>query len=244
MRLTTILGICAVGVTLHGVKVFAGDADLHHAWQEVLQVHVDEQGGVTYKALKENPAILNDYLAILASTKPGALSEKGQLTYWINAYNAFTIKLILDNYPIKSIRRIKKPWDQKVWEAGGQLYSLNEIEHGILRKKFNDPRVHFAIVCASIGCPNLWNQAYREASIDDQLDAAARRFIGAPKHFEVSTEKDLLGGQKVVLKMSSIFKWFKGDFTNHGEKTLPDFVLPYVDRSSQIVIESSGEDIK
>ena len=238
------MGLCILGLCNQGV---CGDeADLHDAWHSVLQAHVDEAGSVAYKAIKADPRELDRYLATLARTDPASLSEQGQLAYWINAYNAFTVKLILDHYPIKSIRDIRKPWDQALWTAGGKIYSLNDIEHEILRKRFMEPRIHFAIVCASIGCPSLWNHAYREACLDTELDEAAKRFLGSDKHFDVTTEERFLGGQNVVLKMSSIFKWFKEDFTDDGKTTLQRFVLPYVDKPSKSLIQSEGDrvDIK
>jgi hypothetical protein len=244
MRLSLSISIFVLSLCILAGGARAEEAGLHDLWQEVLQTHVDEQGRVSYKALAAEPDTLNRYLKVLATTQPDSLIQNGKLAYWINAYNAFTVKLILDHYPLKSIRDIKKPWDQKVWKAGGRLYSLNDIEHKILRKDFTEPRIHFAIVCASIGCPDLWNQAYRESSVGEELDAAAKRFLGSPKHLEVDFQTTLIGGQGAVLKMSKIFKWFKKDFTAGGKHSLQSFVLPYVDKASQVAIRSAGEDIK
>lgn len=233
---------CLVAV-LSSATAAPGES-IHTLFDEVLQTHVDKDGYVTYKALKADSTKLDAYLALLARTSPATLDRNGKLSYWINAYNAFTLKLILNHYPLKSIRDIKKPWDQKVWNAGGETLSLNEIEHEILRKTLKEPRIHFAIVCASIGCPSLWNRAYQPEVLDAQLTQAAKRFVGTTKHFDVGYEKTVFGGQKTVVKLSSIFKWFKEDFTEDGKAPLQNFVLPYVDKASAIAVRSAGKNVK
>ena len=137
------------------------------------------------------------------------------LAYWINAYNAFTIKLIINNYPVKSIKDIKNPWDQEFIPIGEDLMTLNEIEHDILRK-MNEPRIHFAIVCASISCPKLLNEAYISSKLDLQLTIATEEFL-------LDTSKNRLSQND--LKLSKIFKWFTKDFTQN--ESLIDFLNQY-----------------
>ena len=175
----------------------------HSKWTEVLQSYVTDNGAVNYRGLQNNRAVLNAYLNDLSSNTPKnnwSISEKK--AYWINAYNAYTIQLILDNYPTESIKDIKDPWGQTFFEISGKTMSLNTIEHEILRP-MGDPRIHFAIVCASESCPKLLNCAYESKSLTDQLDQAAREFIN-------DTSKNSISESKITI--SKIFKWFKSDF--------------------------------
>ena len=156
-------------------------ADPHAAWNALLGERVKD-GVVDYAGLHKDPARLDAYLATLAATDPSDYAREDQLAYWINAYNAFTIRLILDHYPTASIRDVSRPWKRKQWNAGGTIYSLDHIEHTILRKQFKEPRIHFAIVCASIGCPDLQPRAFTGPGIETQLEQAARHFMQSPKH--------------------------------------------------------------
>ena len=206
-------------------------ADLHKTWDDVLRKHVDQESLVNYKSLKGAQRSLDEYLSLLAQTDPATLNTHGKLAYWINAYNAFTLKLIVEHYPVKSIKDIPRCWETKNWNAGGKMYSLNQIEHEILRKDFEEPRIHFAIVCASIGCPNLWDRAFTEDDIGQQLTEAGKKFFSSPKHFRFETQKSVFGGDVAVMSLSKILKWFKEDFTNGGKQPVTDFVLQYVDSS-------------
>ena len=156
---------------------------------------------------------------------PRTWSEAEQLAYWINAYNAFTVKLIADNYPVESIEDLHPTlnipllntvWHKKFFKIGGRASSLDEIEHKILRKKFNEPRIHFAINCASYSCPPLRNEAYTAGELNKQLDEQAKAFINNPAHNKLSPEK---------ASLSKIFSWFKGDFTKDG--SLTDYINRY-----------------
>ena len=175
----------------------------HSKWTEILQFYVAENGNVNYKGLQKNRKSLNAYLNNLAQNAPEENWSKAEkMAYWINAYNAYTIQLILDNYPTESIKDIKDPWGQTFFEISGKTMSLNTIEHEILRP-MGDPRIHFAIVCASESCPKLLNCAYESKSLTDQLDQAAREFIN-------DTSKNSISESKITI--SKIFKWFKSDF--------------------------------
>ncbi|MDC1365318.1 DUF547 domain-containing protein [Algibacter sp.] len=112
-------------------------------------------------------------------------TKEDKLAYWINAYNVLTVDLILRHYPIKSIKDIKKPWDQRYWKLGDKWYNLNEIEHQILRK-MNKPRIHFAIVCASFSCPKLQNKAFEPANLYTQLSNATKSFLSDSKRNSIS----------------------------------------------------------
>ncbi len=196
------------------VKNFSSGATpiRHDQWNSLLQKHVSDAGWVDYKGFIRDSAQLNNYLELLSQNHPDpkTWTDKERLAYWINAYNAFTVKLITKHYPVESIKDIKSGipfvntvWDIKFINIQGQNYDLNNIEHGILRPKFNEARIHFAVNCASVSCPKLMNWAYSAEQLDRQLDQAAREFINDPSRNVI--EKD-------ELQLSKIFKWYGGDF--------------------------------
>lgn len=188
----------------------AGAESVHSKWSELLSRHV-HQGVVDYRGFKENEAELDAYLAQLAETDPEQLSEQDKLAYWINGYNSYTVKLILDNFkngePPSSIRRIgglfSNPWKISFAVMGGTTYTLDNIEHDIIRVQFDEPRIHFAVNCASKSCPILISEAYEGNTLDDQLEQSTRDFLENPEH-------NFLEGD--TLYVSSIFKWYKEDF--------------------------------
>ncbi len=152
------------------------------------------------------------------------LTRPQQFAYWINLYNAATIEVVLGAYPTKSILNIRDglfptgPWDRKVLTVKGEKLSLNNIEHGILRPLFRDARVHFAVNCASVGCPNLALTAYEAPTINAQLDAAARNYVNSQRGFQVK------GGRLIA---SQIFDWYGGDFG--GPKGVLSFARRFAD---------------
>jgi hypothetical protein len=175
----------------------------HSKWTEILQLYVAENGDVNYKKMQKNRDTFKVYLNDLASNPPKDSWSNSEIkAYWINAYNAFTVQLVLDNYPIKSIKDISEPCGQMFFKIGGKSMSLNTIEHEILRP-MGDPRIHFAIVCASESCPKLLNYAYESETLNDQLDQAAKEFIN-------DASKNSLTASEITI--SKIFKWFKSDF--------------------------------
>ena len=191
----------------------------HKPWDELLSRYVSEKGQVNYAMLKSNPKKLNDYIQLLRQNPVNENWTRSQkLAYWINAYNAFTLKLIIDNYPVSSIRDIDRPWGKKFIQLGNEYYSLNQIENEIIRPTFREPRIHFALVCAAISCPKLLNKAYLPASLDQQLDQQTRYFIS-------ESGKNEIGNNQV--KISKLFKWYYDDFTSGG--TLLDFLNQYTD---------------
>ena len=160
-------------------------------------------------------AALSAYIDALAAARPSTLQRNAAFAYWANLYNAITLKVILDRYRVASIRDIKSdglfdpkaylgPWRTKRVTVEGKRLSLDDIEHETMRPTFKDPRVHYSVNCASIGCPNLPTAAWRAASLDADLDAAARAFVNHRRGAEV------MAGNK--LRVSSIYKWFRDDF--------------------------------
>jgi len=195
-----------------------GRAPDHSPWNALLQKHVDENGVVDYGGFAKDPG-LEKYLAVLSASQPSEQWSKNErLAFWINVYNAFTIKLMVDNPKVASIKDINAPWKTKFFRIGGREMDLDATEHVELREKIDEPRIHFAIVCASFSCPQLWNKAFTADGLDQQLDAAARRFINDPK-------RNQLGDKP---RLSSIFDWFKGDFTKKG--TLIAYVNAYAQK--------------
>ncbi|MDG1730157.1 MAG: DUF547 domain-containing protein [Algibacter sp.] len=190
----------------------------HDSWTDLLQKHVSSQGIVNYKRFKTDRKALLNYITSLGKNTPnGSWSKEEKLAYWINTYNAFTIDLILRYYPIKSIKDIKAPWDQRLWKLGNKWYNLNEIEHQILRK-MDEPRIHFAIVCGSFSCPKSQNEAYQALNLDKQLTHVTKEFLSDSNRNEIS---------KNSLKLSKIFQWFSKDFKQDGD--LIDFLNTYSD---------------
>ena len=197
----------------------------HDQWTSLLQTYVSPTGNVDYKGIKEHEAELDAYLEVLSKNHPTSEWDKNDhLAFWINAYNAFTVKLIVKNYPVVSIKdlggsiyKVNTPWDEKFIHIGEETYDLNNIEHGIIRKEFNDPRIHFAVNCASISCPPLRNEAYVGSKLNAQLDDQAKRFINVPTKNKITKGK---------AQLSKIFTWFKGDFTASG-LSIAEFINQY-----------------
>ncbi len=198
----------------------------HYLFDKVLKEYVDDNGMVDYSSLKANNGQLIEYLNLLENNSPRASwSRNEELAYWINAYNAFTLKLIIDYYPVKSIKDIgstiqipfvNTPWDIEFIHIDGKEYSLNNIEHGIIRKKFNEPRIHFALVCAAKSCPELRREAYIPNMLDEQLSDQAKEFLG-------DSSKNYITESKI--KLSKLFQWYGADFTK--KMTLSEYLNQY-----------------
>ena len=198
------------------IKVETTEKFNHQAWHDLLQKYVSNKGQVNYKGLKNNRKALLNYITVLGKNIPNdSWAKADKLAYWINAYNAFTIDLILQNYPLKSIKDIKNPWKQRLWKLGSKWYNLEEMEHQILRK-MDEPRIHFAIVCASFSCPKLQNEAFTASNIESQLTLATKDFLNDSSRNMIS---------KNSLELSKIFQWFAKDFKQNG--SLIDFLNQY-----------------
>ena len=192
----------------------ANDAQVSHKiWDDFLARYLTEENGVALVRYGEVSAAdkksLDEYLAALSQTPAASLNRDEQLAFWINLYNALTIKTVLDDYPVSSIKKISSgflptgPWDDKLTEVAGESLSLNDIEHRILRPIWKDARLHYAVNCASIGCPNLAAKAYTAANAEAILEAAAAAYINHPRGANVRDGK---------LYVSSIYEWFAEDF--------------------------------
>lgn len=199
-----------------GATAFAKTVD-HGPFDVLLKTYVDERGNVDYAGLKTRSSDLDRYLGTLAEVDPTSLTEDERLAYYINAYNAATLKLIVDNYPLASITDLDggKPWDVKRVTLGGATYSLNELENDLIRGQYDEPRIHFAVNCAAASCPPLRDGAYTAEGLEDQLEEQTRAFLRDPAYTTVST-----GG----LTVSKIFEWYGADFSS-----VPAFIADYRD---------------
>ncbi len=197
----------------------------HSGWNTLLQKHVDEKGFVDYQGFKSDISLVDTYLKQLEANAPQKeWTEEEKLSYWINLYNAATIKLIADNLPLKSIRDIEErkgtsPWKITFVKSGGKTLSLDAIEHEIIRKEFETPLIHFGVNCASFSCPILHNKAFTAKNIRAELEKLASRFINDPQRNKIVSSNKA--------ELSQIFNWFKGDFTKNG--SLTDFINKYSD---------------
>lgn len=179
--------------------------------------YVTEKGNVNYDKIKTNKAELDAIIKQFEAKQPTDKWTKNEkLAYYINAYNVFTLKVVIDNYPTKSIKDIDNAWDKKIVTSGKTKISLSDVEHKILRK-MNEPRIHFAINCASFSCPNLLNEAYLPETLNKQLEAVTKAFIN-------DKTKNVLAVNEI--KISEIFNWFGGDFKTK-KTTLIDFINKY-----------------
>ena len=188
----------------------------HDAWDKILTAygHAAKDGvnRIDYKGLKANAAAdLNAYIKALESVKISDYPRSEQFAYWVNLYNATTVQVIVKRYPIKSIRDIgivgQGPWNDKLLVVEGKSLSLDNIEHGILRPIWKDARIHFAVNCASIGCPNLALKAYRAATLEPMLEDAAQMYVNHPRGFAQ------IDGKIIA---SNIFEWYQSDWGNEA----------------------------
>lgn len=195
-------------------------------WDNLLVKYVSKDGTVNYKGIKADPSFALCISTFQMSHPDEDWDEKKEECFWINAYNAFTVKLIVDNYPLKSITDLKDPWDQKFIKLKGNTYSLNQIEHEILRPKYQDPRIHFAVNCASYSCPKLLNHAFMPMSLDKMLTQLAKDFLNDPKRNIITKEKG---------EVSQLFDWYKEDFTKHGD------LIVFINLYSRVIMDRDAE---
>lgn len=191
-------------------------APSHEAWDALLQKHVNSSGKVNYAGFKADQSKLDAYLKKLSDNPvQSSWSRNEKLAYWINAYNAYTVKLIVDHYPVKSIKDIYggDPWSKKWIKLGSKTYSLNQIENEIIRPQFKEPRIHFAVNCAAKSCPPLLNRAWTSDKLNTYFDQQAKAFINNPAYNKISAKK---------VQVSKIFEWYGSDFGN-----LPGYLNKY-----------------
>ncbi|MGH9789134.1 MAG: DUF547 domain-containing protein [Candidatus Acidiferrales bacterium] len=207
----------------------------YSSYARALERGVTSDGRVRYKELKESPEDLDAFVRQLAAISPENRptlfsTPEAQIAYWINAYNAFVLHEVVKHYPVESVRDLKFGFGllffkQKRFVAGGKRYSLDDIEHGILRKRFRDARIHFAVNCASASCPPLRREPYLPEQLDAQLEDATLNFIQRRENVWMRGD---------VLFLSAIFDWYKEDFTRtaaakaNGRPTVVDYVARYL----------------
>jgi hypothetical protein len=201
------------------------------AWDAMLQAYVNDRGQVDYRRWQaESADALDRWLADLSTLDLADLDREAGLALLINLYNALTIQQVLKRYPIDSIRpawlglpnwiAFWRFFTRPIYALKGQSLSLNQIEHGLLRKQYGEPRIHFALVCASVGCPWLRNRAYQADQVLLQLEEDAQRFIQNP-------EKVRYDAAKQTLYCSKIFKWYRQDFLQVAA-SVPDYIRQYL----------------
>lgn len=194
-------------------------------WDKLLTAYLvtDHPSGINrFRYGEVTPAdrqTLTDFLEYLQQVKVSSLNPGEQKAYWVNLYNALTVKVILDHYPVKSIMDIdispglfsNGPWDARLLTIEGEKVSLNDIEHRILRPIFRDNRLHYALNCASLGCPNLQPKAFTAANIEELLEVAARAYVNSPRGARMD---------KGSLHVSSIYTWFQVDFGGSSQEVV------------------------
>jgi len=203
----------------------------HSTWDNLLHTYVSSKGKVNYKGLKSQDLKISSYLKELQEHYPSSdWSRKEKMAYYINLYNAYTVKIVLNNYPVKSVRDIKLSgqdiWKAKLVKTGSKVYSLGYVENEILRK-MNDPRVHFAINCASFSCPKLLNHAFTAANLETNLKSLTSGYINNPAHNQITNQS---------VKISKIFEWYAKDFIS-DDSSLIDFLNEY----SKVKIASNAK---
>ena len=197
----------------------------YKTWDVFLKKYVSATGDVDYKSIKANKKELDAITKIFSATSVlPSWSKSDQLAFWINAYNAFTIDLIINNYPLKSIQGLDggKPWDVKRINIGGKKYSLNNIENDIIRPQFKDARIHFAVNCAAKSCPPILNGAFFGKTIDTQLDEATKKFINNKKYQTITSSN---------ITLSKIFDWYGADFGD---------IVTFINKYSNVKVNKSA----
>ena len=215
-------------------------AEKPNLWRNVLVNHTNEDANglvrFDYASLKASPndmAALTSYIDGLAAQKPSTFERKEAMAYWANLYNALTVRIVAENYPVKSIRKIKSgllpgPWKRDLVTVEGEELSLDNIEHGIMRPTFKTPLVHYMVNCASIGCPNLKETPWDAKTLDADLEVAARAFVNSPNGVTLNS--------KGRLQASSIYKWFQKDFGGSQQGVL-EHLAQYANEETAAILE-------
>jgi len=209
---------------------------------------VDSSGLVRYREVKGRIALLDSFLARAARLEEEEYrrwSREDKIAFWINIYNARTLRVVAGHYPFRpggGIRDIPGVWDRMRFPVMGRSLTLNEVEHGILRKEFQEPRVHMALVCAARSCPPLRAEPYRGKSLEAQLDDQVRRFLARPSNFSI----DRQAGR---VYLSRIFEWYGGDFCRQGDgpkeavRCVLSFLARYLEPRDRRYLERSGLEV-
>jgi hypothetical protein len=218
-----------IGIGLAG-DVLPSGTNFDHQYKNyglILNDHV-KNGSVDYRKLKSNSDGLDLVLVEFAGVSReefDAWDKQKQLAYLINLYNAATLDLVVDNYPLGSIKDIGKPWNKKIVNLHGDTISLNQLEHEIIRKNYKEPRIHFALVCAAKGCPVLISDAYVGSKLESQLDTVTKNFLSA-------SDKNKIDDANQVIIVSPIFDWFADDFSAKSGSVV-EFIAPYYSKNPE-----------
>ena len=231
-----------LGIYIACLLPFPAFASDYSSWQKFLDLYL-KNDLVNYSAVQTNPALFNTIVSQSENVKKeeyDGWTQDEKKAFWINAYNIEAIKLVLDHYPLKrslglqalrypanSIQQIPDVWNQEALTILGKKVSLNYIENEILRKEFQDPRIHFAIVCASLGCPVLRDEPYVFDLLDSQLNDAVTKFMRDPKKFNYGAYNNTF-----YFYLSPIFKWFKEDFEKAGGSIA--FIKKYIPQNKSL----------
>jgi len=207
----------------------------HGSWTALLMRYVDDNGRVAYRDLQaKDRATLEQYLATLAQTQISGLSEAEEKAFWINAYNGMIVYGVLQGYTAESALGRKRFFSWYSLPIAGEERSPDDIEHKILRNKFHDPRIHFALVCASTSCPKLRREAYLAARLDQQLDDAARTFLNDPTRNQIDSRR---------VALSQIFRWFAEDFVRSAGSVIV-FVQRFVGAEKSAILDATNGDLR
>lgn len=228
LHMKNLLFIACLGLSFLS---FGSSKPDHSIFDRLLHEYVSGSGKVNYKGLKIKMDTLDSYLLELKANAPASDWTKNEKkAYYINAYNAYTIKFVLTKYPVASVKDIsfsgKDIWSTKLVKLGENVYTLGQVENDILRK-MGDPRIHFAINCASYSCPKILNHAYTADNVNSQMEKLTKAYINDPKH-NIITEKKI--------KISQLFEWYASDFVTE-EHTL----IQYLNKYSTIQIAADAK---
>jgi hypothetical protein len=210
----------------------------HSIFDQVLKTYVNNQGLVDYNGIAGDQSF-KIYMETLKSAQPDAMSRDGQLAFWINAYNAVTIAKVIEWKPKKSVRETFVPgvwtgtkfFTTREHTVAGKDLSQDDIENEILRKQFKDPRIHFAIICASSGCPLLPRFAYTEENVQTMLEEETRKYINSERGTKIDSAEN-------TLYLSKLFDWFAGDFEYKSGSVL-NFIKPYLGQKALAFVEKN-----
>lgn len=231
---------CTVLVVLFGCfRGSPGGSDkspvLHSILDSLLGKYVNPWGMVDYEGLEREHEVLQSYLHLLRENPPSDnWTENDKLAYWINAYNAFTLELIINEKPATSIKSIttvnipfvNSPWQIDFIQIGDKTLNLDDIEHGIIRKEFHEPRIHFALVCGAYSCPRLRGEAYTATRLNQQLNDQVRRFLADVRKNQISSGH---------IRISQLFQWYASDFTGDGS------LIDYLNKYAPITIQGNAK---
>ncbi|NIW78473.1 MAG: DUF547 domain-containing protein [Calditrichae bacterium] len=237
MTFLLLIGIFFLSLKLFGQTFEPGTDNIHKVYHQLLQTYVVGKS-FDYETISKNQQDLDKlfrYVDKLESFDPKDWEQQKALAYWINLYNAATLELVLQHYPVESIKDIggflSSPWDKDVVKVAGQDLTLNEIEHDIIRGQFSDARIHFALNCASIGCPPLLNFTYTGKQLDEQLDYACRNALNDERWVKISDDE---------IQVTKIFDWYRGDFEKYSG-SVREFISQYRSKDAEIIMDENRD---